>query len=55
MVVKKTTKTKKKSVKKLQTKKSNTKKVTAKKGAPEKKIKATQNIRLRKPLFDKLL
>ena len=45
MVVKKTTKTKKKSVKKLQPKNSNTKKVTAKKRAPAKKTKVIKVVK----------
>ena len=45
MVVKKTTKTKKKSVKKLQPKKSNTKKVAAKKRAPAKKTKVSKVVK----------
>jgi DnaK suppressor protein len=54
MVVKKTTKTKKKSVKKLQPKKSNTKKVTAKRRAPAKKTKAAAAKVLKKQLTKKI-
>ena len=54
MVVKKTTKTKKKSVKKLQPKKSNTKKVTAKRRAPAKKTKAAAAKVLKKQVTKKI-
>ena len=55
MVVKKTTKTKKKSVKKLQPKKSNTKKVAAKKRAPTKKGAAKKRAPAKKTKVTKVV